>query len=133
MKKVVTYFLLGVLFAAPGGYGLYRLIIETKPYLKERWLFFVCLFFLICGIMLPFFALLNRYFFTRKRIEPQTVVREACGVAVLCSVLLWFRMGRVLSTPIIFILVGGAVVLEIFLRARETVSFRTGLDEEDDE
>lgn len=129
MKNVLTYFILGIILAVPAGAGLYYLVMNTQPYLKERWLFFLALFIFVCGLLLPFFALLNRFFFTAKRIIPQTVVREAIGGGLITDLLLWFRIGRVLTPTIIMICVGGFVLLEILWRARETVEFRSGIDD----
>ncbi|MBQ6342553.1 MAG: hypothetical protein IJI41_05475 [Anaerolineaceae bacterium] len=124
-----TYFLLGLLFAVPGGAGLYYLVMYTQPYLRERWLFYLALFFFVCGIMLPFYALMNRYFFTWRRINPPTVIRESVGTALIVDLLLWFQMGRVLTPTIILICVGGGVLAEILWRAREAVEFRSGIDD----
>lgn len=129
MRNVFAYFILGLLLAVPAGLGLYYLVMFTQPYLKERWLFFIALFLFICGLLLPFFALLNRFFFTARRINPPTVVREAIGSAIIADLLLWFRIGRVLTPTIIMICVGGFVLAEILLRARETVEFRSGIDD----
>ena len=129
MKNVFTYFLLGLLFAVPGGAGLYYLVMYTQPYLRERWLFYLALFFFVCGIMLPFYALMNRYFFTWRRINPPTVIRESAGTALIADLLLWFQMGRVLTPTIILICVGGGVLAEILWRAREAVEFRSGIDD----
>lgn len=129
MKNAFTYFILGLLLAAPAGYGLYYLVMNTQPYLKERWLLYLALFLFICGLLLPVFALLNRFFFTAKRINPATVVRESMGGALIADILLWFQIGRVLTPAIIMICVGGFVLAEIFWRARETVEFRSGIDD----
>jgi len=129
MKNAFTYFILGALLALPSGYGLYYLVMNTQPYLKERWLFFLAFFLFVCGVMLPVFAMLNRFFFTAKRIEPQNVVREALGCALIADLLLWFQIGRVLTPAIIMICVGGFAVAEILWRARETVEFRSGIDD----
>ena len=129
MKNVLSYFLLGIILAVPGGFGIYYLIMYTKPYLRERWLLYIALFLFVCGVLLPFFAMLNRFFFTAKRINPPTVVREAIGAALIVDLLLWFRIGRVLTPAIIMICVGGFVLAEIFWRARETVEFRSGIDD----
>lgn len=129
MKNAFTYFILGILLAVPSGLGLYYLVMNTQPYLKERWLFFLALFLFVTGVLLPFFALLNRYFFTAKRINPPTVVREAVGGALITDLLLWFQIGRVLTPAIIMICVGGFALAEILWRARETVEFRSGIDD----
>ena len=129
MKNVFTYFLLGILLALPSGAGLYYLIMYTQPYLKERWLLFLALFVFVCGVLLPFYALMNRYFFTAKRINPPTVVREAIGTAMIVDLLLWFQIGRVLTPTIIMICVGGFVLTELLWRAREAVEFRSGIDD----
>ena len=129
MKNVPAFFLLGLLLAVPSGWGLYYLVMNTQPYLRERWLFFLSLFLFVSGVMLPFFALMNRYFFTQKRINPPTVVREAIGSALIVDLLLWFQIGRVLTPAIIMICVGGAVLAELLWRAREAVEFRSGIDD----
>lgn len=129
MKNVFTYFLLGFLLALPSGAGLYYLVMNTQPYLRERWLFFLALFLFVCGVTLPFYAMMNRFFFTWRRINPPTVVREAVGSAVITDLLLWFQIGRVLTPAIIMICIGGAVMTEILWRAREAVEFRSGIDD----
>lgn len=131
MTKLRTYIFLGLLLSLPSGYGLYRLVVFSLPYLKERWIFFFLLILFICGITLPIFAALNKYFFTAKRIIPQTVVRESLVTAILCEILLWFQIGRVLTSTIIFLCVGGFMLIEILLRTRDTVSFRPGFDDVD--
>ncbi len=129
MKNAFTYFILGILLAVPSGLGLYYLVMNTQPYLKERWLFFLSLFVFVTGILLPFFALLNRYFFTAKRINPPTVIRESMGCGLITDILLWFQIGRVLTPAIVMICIGGFVLAEILWRARETVEFRSGIDD----
>ena len=102
---------------------------NTQPYLKERWLFFLALFLFVSGFLLPIFALLNRFFFTAKRINPPVVVRESLGSAIIVDLLLWFRIGRVLTPALVLVCVGGFALGEILLRARETVEFRAGIDD----
>ncbi|MBQ4512708.1 MAG: hypothetical protein II969_06925 [Anaerolineaceae bacterium] len=129
MKSVLAYFFLGALLALPSGAGLYYLVMYTQPYLRERWLFFLALFLFVCGVMLPLFALLNRYFFTAKRINPPTIIRESVGTALIVDLLLWFQIGRVLTPAIIMICIGGGVLAELLWRAREAVEFRSGIDD----
>ena len=129
MKSVLAYFFLGALLALPSGAGLYYLVMYTQPYLRERWLFFLALFLSVCGVMLPLFALLNRYFFTAKRINPPTIIRESVGTALIVDLLLWFQIGRVLTPAIIMICIGGGVLAELLWRAREAVEFRSGIDD----
>ncbi len=129
MKNVFSFFLLGLLLAAPAGAGLYYLVMYTQPFLRERWLFFLALFLFVSGALLPVFALLNRYFFTAKRINPPAIIRESLGSAVIVDLLLWFRIGRVLTPALILVCVGAFALGEILLRARETVEFRSGIDD----
>ena len=129
MKNVFSYFLLGILLALPSGAGLYYLVMYTQPYLRERWLFFLALFIFVAGVLLPFYALMNRYFFTARRINPPTVIREAIGTAMITDLLLWFKIGRVLTSTIIMICVGGFVLAELLWRGREAVEFRSGIDD----
>lgn len=130
MTKVRTYFFLGILFAAPSGYGLYRLITETTPLLLERWLLFLLVFLLVCGLTMPVSAMLNRWFFAAKKLNPKAVVRESIGVAMLADLLIWLRIGRVLNTFLFFLLVGGFFTVEFFLRAQEKIEFREHIDGE---
>ena len=129
MKHVWSYFLLGIILALPAAAGGYYLVMYTQPYLKERWLLYIAVFLFVAGVTLPFFALMNRFFFTAKRINPPTIVREAIGAAMIVDLLLWFRIGRVLTPAIIMICVGAFVLTEILWRAKETVEFRSGIDD----
>ncbi len=131
MDKIRTYLLMGALLALPSGYGLFRLIMFSLPYLKERYFFFFLCIIFVAGIGLPFFAALNKYFFTAKRIVPKTVVRESLAAAVLCGILFWFRMGRILNSTIVFLAVGGFLTVELILRSRDAVEFRPGIDDVD--
>ena len=129
MEKLRTYVLLGFLLSLPSGYGLYRLVFFSLPYLKERWSFFFFVIVFISGITLPFYAALNKYFFSTRRIFPRTVIRESLATAILCGVLIWFQIGRVLNSTIIFFSVGGFLTVEVLLRARDTVISQNNFSE----
>lgn len=129
MDKLRTYIFLGLFFSLPSGYGLYQLVMNTLPYLKERWLFFFLMIIFITGIMMPIYAALNKYFFTIRKIIPKTVVRESLVTGLVCDILLWFQIGRVLNSTIIFLCVGGFILIEILLRTRDTVQYRSGFDD----
>ncbi len=132
MKRVYPYFILGILLAVPAAFGLNYLIMETEPYLFERWLLYILLFLLVTGLVLPVMALLNRCFFTAKRIDPPAVVREAIGCGMIADLLLWFQMGRVLSPMYVLVMIGGFVTAEVLLRAREAMGFRANIDGDDE-
>lgn len=121
MEKLRTYFLLGAFIALPSAYGLYFLITNTLPYLKERWILFFLVITLVTGITLPVFASLNRYFFSIRRIVPKSVVRESVASGIVCAVLLWFQIGRVLTPTVVFLFAGGFAIVEILLRTRDSV------------
>ncbi len=104
---------------------------NTLPYLRERWIFFFLLILFVTGVTLPIYASLNKYFFTIHRIVPRTVVREAIVSAILCALLLWFQIGRVLNSAIIFMCVGGFILIELLMRTRDSVQFRPGFDDAD--
>lgn len=129
MEKLRTYVLLGFLLSLPSGYGLFRLVFFSLPYLKERWSFFFFVIVFISGITLPFYAALNKYFFSTRRIFPRTVIRESLATAILCDVLIWFQIGRVLNSTIIFFSVGGFLTVEVLLRARDTVISQNNFSE----
>lgn len=131
MNSLKTCFLFGIALALPACYGLYRLFFFSKPFLKERWIFFFLLFLLIVGITLPIFSILNKSMFESKFVVPQTVIRESIAAAILTDLLVWFRIGRVLNATIIFLLVGGFAAGEMLLRAREKIEFRPGFEKKD--
>ena len=128
MNRVRTFVILGLLFALPSAVGIYVLATQYQPFLLQRWFMYLLLFWLICGLAMPFFAMMNKYFFASKRLVPRAVVRESIGSAILADILIWFRIGRVLSTSIIFVCIGGFLIAEILFRARDTVEFRPEID-----
>ncbi len=128
MTKVRTFLILGILLALPSGYGMFYLVTQTLPYLRERWLFFFSFILFVSGVTLPVFAALNKYFFSIRRIVPSTIVRESLVCGILCGTMLWFQIGRVLNPTIIFLCVGGFFVIEILLRTRDSVNIRGGFD-----
>lgn len=130
MDKLRTYIILGLVLAVPSGYGLYWLIMNTLPYLKERWLFFFLLILFVTAVTLPIFAALNKYFFTIHRIFPAMVVREAVVSGLLCALLVWFQIGRVLNSAVIFLCVGGFILVELIMRTRDSVKIRPGIDDQ---
>ena len=121
MEKLRTYFLLGAFIALPSAFGLYYLITNTLPYLKERWILFFLVITLVTGITLPVFAGLNKYFFSIRRIVPKSVVRESVASGIVIAILLWFQIGRVLTSTVVFLFVVGFVIIEILLRTRDSV------------
>jgi len=129
LNKLRTYFLVGLTLAIPSGYGLYRIVFFSLPNLSERWLFFFLLAILVCGLTLPIYAAINKYFLAAKQIIPTTVVRESLATALLIEILLWFQIGRMLTSTIIFLCVGGFLLAEIVLRTRDNVSHRPGIDD----
>ena len=131
MKRVYPYLILGILLAVPAAFGLNWLVMETEPYLFERWLLYILVFLLVTGAVLLVMAALNRYFFTAKRIDPPAVVREAIGCGIIADLMLWFQMGRVLSPMYILVMVGGFVTAEVLLRAREAMGYRENIDGDD--
>ncbi len=129
LEKLRTYTLLGILLSLPSGYGLYRLVYFSLPFLKERWIFFFLVMVFVSGITLPIYAALNKYFFSIRKIFPRTVIRESLVTAILCEVLIWFQIGRVLNSTIIFFSVGGFLAIEVLLRARDTVISKNNYSE----
>ena len=121
MEKLRTYFILGAFISLPSAYGLYYLITNTLPYLKERWILFFLVITLVTGLTLPLFAGLNKYFFSIRRIIPKSVVRESVASGIVVAALLWFQIGRVLNPTIVFLFVGGFAIIEILLRTRDSV------------
>lgn len=124
MEKVRTYLFSGFLIALPSAYGLYTLFTKTLPYLRERWIMFVLIITTVTGLMLPIFAGLNKYFFSIRKIIPRTVIRESLASGIICAVLLWFQIGRILNPTIVFLFVGGFAVVEVLMRTRDSVDLK---------
>lgn len=113
----------GVLMLLGGLLGLLVLVTNTLPRLgAELWLFFLLLHLTVTGAALPIVRYLNVRF-TPVNADPPpggVLVRESVWVGLFAVILAWLQLMRVLSVPIAFFVALIFVVLEIFLRTRES-------------
>jgi hypothetical protein len=119
----------GVLFAAilmavTGWIALWLLITRALPTAFERWLFFVFLYLAVTGTVLPFVRFLNVRF-TREGSNPPSggvILRQSIWIGLFIVACAWLQIPRVLNPVIAFFLAISLIVIEVFLRIRETAS-----------
>jgi hypothetical protein len=116
---------IGVLSAAVlmvvGGYwGLYTLITTQKPFVGQRWIFFVLLHVAVTGTVMPFVRYLNIRFM-RNGIIPSggVIVRQSVWVGLFVVTCAWLQMPRVLNLGIAAVIALAFIVVETFIRSRE--------------
>ena len=129
MEKVKTYFGIGTVLGISGGYGLYRIIMFSLPNLKERFFFYFLVVIFITGISMPVYAILNRYIFMIKKIIPHIVVRESLATGCIIDILIWFKIGKAINSAVAALIIGGFVLIEMLLRAQETIEYQPGGEE----
>ncbi|GAB4480824.1 MAG: hypothetical protein OHK0031_02260 [Anaerolineales bacterium] len=122
MEETPTFrpYLFATLFLSLGGAGgLALLLAFTTPTIWPRWGLFALTALTLIGLALP----LSYFFNTRfaPGVSARVIVREALWVGVYGAFLLWLQTGRVLSFPAALWLAIGAVMIEFFLRWRETL------------
>lgn len=114
-----TFLWISILLAMVGWGGLVYLIMETEPYLAQRWLFYVLLVLALSGSSLPVMYFINRRFPSNPPVEGGVVVREAVWVGIYGSLLAWLQLGRVLTTGLAVVLAVGLILAEFLLRMGE--------------
>jgi hypothetical protein len=117
----------GVLIAAAlmmvvGWGGLWALVTTTIPTAFPRWLFFVLLYLAVTGTVLPFVRFLNVRFTREGSIPPSggVILRQSIWVGLFVAACAWLQIPRVLNPVLAFFLALSLIVIEIFLRIRET-------------
>lgn len=122
----------GILIAAllmfiVGWGGLYLLVTTDYPRLGgQLWLFFVLLNIAITGTVLPFVRYLNVRFtpITRDLPPAGVIVRQSVWVGLYVVICAWLQIPRALSVPTAFLLAVVFIVIEVFLRVRESAAQR---------
>jgi hypothetical protein len=109
-----------------GGWaGLYWLISTRLPRIGgELWAFFALLTIAVTGTALPFVRYLNVRFTPIHAELPSggVLVRQSIWIALFVVTCAWLQILRTLSLPIAFFLGFVLVVIEIFVRSRETAN-----------
>jgi len=122
----------GVLIAALvmfvfGWGGLYLLVTTQYPRLGgQLWLFFVLLNIAVTGTVLPFVRYLNVRFtpITRELPPAGVIVRQSVWIGLYVVICAWLQIPRALSVPTAFLLAVVFIVIEVFLRVRESAAER---------
>lgn len=114
----------GVVMMLGGWLGLYQLVTNTLPRVGPRWAFFMLLFMAVTGTVLPFVRYLNvRFTPMHVELPPGGVlVRQSIWVGLFVVTCAWLQIPRVLTLPIAFFLALAFIVIEIFLRSRESAN-----------
>ncbi len=108
---------------AVGWIGLYWLITTQNVGLgPELWLFFVLLHLAIAGTVMPLVRYFNVRFTAPDAAPPPggVIVRQSVWIGLFIVICAWLQIPRVLSLPVTFFLALVFILLEVFLRARET-------------
>ncbi|MCY3780086.1 MAG: hypothetical protein OXG78_07250 [Chloroflexi bacterium] len=120
--------LLASLIMFVGGWaGLAYLVSTTRPRIGgEIWLFFILLQIAVTGTAIPFVRWISQRLAPARGDTPLTgvVVRRSVWVGIIVVTCAWLMIPRYLSLPIVFILVLLFLVVEVFLRNRETAHER---------
>jgi hypothetical protein len=116
----VRFFIPASLFLSVLGWGgVILLVFNTFPTVGPRWLFFFMLVLALAGTFLPAIAFFNRRFPSTPPSTPAVVIRQATWVGLFGATVAWLQIGRVLTSPMIILLVVGFGLVEFLLRLSE--------------
>lgn len=107
--------------------GLYVLVTTQYPRIGgQLWLFFVLLNIAVTGTAMPFIRYLNVRFtpITRDLPPAGVIVRQSVWVGLYVVICAWLQIPRSLSMPVALLLAIVFIVIEVFLRVRESASER---------
>jgi hypothetical protein len=113
-----------VILLALGWGGLLILMNGTQPTIGPRWLFFFLVVSAVTGTALPLVVYLNRRFATEPPATARILVREALFIGVYAAMLIWMQFGQVVNFGLAVLFLLGFVLLEAFLRLRESSFWR---------
>lgn len=74
---------------------------------------------LVTGLFLPFTWFLNLRFPSTPAAPPQVLIRQAAWFGIFAALILWLRMGRVLTLPMGIIMAAALVLVEFLIRLWE--------------
>jgi hypothetical protein len=108
----------GVLILIGWG-GIFLLVQNVLPTPGARWVFFMLLYIAIVGTGLPFIRFLNHRFIGTF-VSDAVIVRESLWFGLFVTTCAWLQIWRALSWPVAMLLALAIVVIEGFLRIRES-------------
>ena len=116
----VKYFIPASIFLFIIGWGgVILLFLNTLPTVGPRWLFFFLLVLALGGTFLPVVAFLNRRFPSLPPASVAVIIRQATWIGLFGATVAWLQIGRVLSLPMILLLLIGLSLIEFLLRLNE--------------
>jgi hypothetical protein len=104
--------------------GILVLMNGTQPTIGPRWLFYVFFVSAVSGTALPFVVYLNQRFPTDPPAASGVLVRESLFFGVYAAMLVWMKFGQVVNFGLAVLFFFGFVLLEAFLRLRESSIWR---------
>lgn len=125
-KIFITTLILGAI----GLVGLSFILITLEPTLWPRWLFYFFLTMAGTGLALPVAYILQRRL-AKQYVPARVLIREGLLFGIYLDLLAWLQIGRIATNLVVFLLAGGMILLEYFLRMAEKATFRA--DEYSDE
>lgn len=116
----------GLVLALIGWAGLAWLVLNTLPTVPNRWLFFALLQLALMGTALPVVQFLHQRFAPRSGTadNPVVLIRQAAWVGLFGTVCTWLRIPRLLSIPLVLIILVALIAIEFFFRLRERMEWR---------
>jgi hypothetical protein len=116
-------FITSLILSLLGLGGLAFILISLEPTLWPRWLFYFFLTMAGTGLALPAAYIIQRRL-AKQYVPARVLVREGLFFGIYLDLLAWLQIGRIASNLVIFLLAGGMILLEIFLRMTEKATFR---------
>lgn len=126
MNRLSSFLILGVLMSILSAYGLVWLVTERLPELPERGLLYFLVITFFTGVSLPILGWVYSKFSRTSEIDGVSVVWESLAVGMIAAILLWFQIGRALTPVVIFLTVGGFVIIELMLRMSDLFGDNAG-------
>ncbi len=123
-------FISALLLSVIGLGGLAFIIITLEPTLWPRWLFYFFLTMAGTGMALPVSFIIQRRL-AKQYVPARVLIREGLLFGIYLDLLAWLQIGRIATNLVVFLLAGGLILLEYFLRMAEKATFRA--DEYSDE
>ena len=123
-------FTTSLILSVMGLSGLVFILITLEPTLWPRWLFYFFLTMAGTGIALPVAFILQRRL-AKQYVPARVLIREGLLFGIYLDLLAWLQIGRIATNLVVFLLAGGMILLEYFLRMAEKATFRA--DEYSDE
>ena len=99
--------------------GVALLLNSTYPTLGPRWLMYVFVTVAASGLALPPFYGINRLLKVRPALERTRLQREALGMGVYCSFMVWLSIARLWTLPLAILVLVILVTIDYLLRLRE--------------